>query len=148
MASFVLKTAFTLLLIVACVAADPCIAKNSVGQCGQCIASEQCPQGYYCCPYMKKCVNSGSMPCSYPIANCSPRCYDGSDCSTACKGSTSNPVEFPTKWQLPTCKVGQSAIATSDKFAYTADQLKSDAHAHGPKVALLAVFAAVAVYLF
>eukprot|EP00854_Cymbomonas_tetramitiformis_P015957 gene15957-18919_t len=49
------------------------------GQCESCLTAAQCPDGYFCCPYMKKCVASSSMSCSYPIANCNdPRCYDSS----------------------------------------------------------------------
>ncbi|KAK3263849.1 hypothetical protein CYMTET_27375 [Cymbomonas tetramitiformis] len=54
-------------------------ADGSRGQCESCLTAAQCPDGYFCCPYMKKCVASSSMGCSYPIANCNdPRCYDSS----------------------------------------------------------------------
>jgi len=44
-----------------------CTNAKSVGHCDKCQSSDQCETGY-CCPFMKKCVNSGSDPCSYPIA--------------------------------------------------------------------------------
>jgi len=48
-------------------------------KCAKCVTGAQCASaygpGWYCCPYMKKCVNSASMPCFTPTARCSPRCY-------------------------------------------------------------------------
>jgi hypothetical protein len=55
-----------------------CVPKKSVGQCGKCQTKDQCKTGY-CCPFMKKCVNSGSDSCYYPIANCRPMCYDSAN---------------------------------------------------------------------
>ena len=52
--------------------------------CGNCVASDQCEEGFYCCPYMKKCIQSGSTACYQPIANCNPRCYDNMDVTTTC----------------------------------------------------------------
>ena len=48
---------------------------KSRGQCETCFASSQCIEGYFCCPYMLKCVESSSMACSTPTARCSPRCF-------------------------------------------------------------------------
>merc|ERR1712070_428265 len=53
-----------------------CTADHSLGQCDKCLTGVQCPNGYYCCPYMKRCVASSSMGCQTPIANCRPMCYD------------------------------------------------------------------------
>lgn len=39
-------------------AALACVKPKSVGQCGKCQSKDQCKTGY-CCPFMKKCVNSG-----------------------------------------------------------------------------------------
>jgi len=47
----------------------PCVKPKTVGKCGKCQSKDQCKSGY-CCPYMKKCVNSGSTSCYTPIANC------------------------------------------------------------------------------
>merc|ERR1711924_473755 len=55
--------------------------------------------GYYCCPYMKKCVASSKMGCTYPIAGCRPMCYDSKENS---KCTCSN-KDFPSKWQKKTC---------------------------------------------
>ena len=33
-----------------------CIQPHQLGSCEQCLTSEQCAQGMYCCPFMKKCV--------------------------------------------------------------------------------------------
>jgi hypothetical protein len=54
-----------------------CVAPHSVGQCGQCRTSDQCAEGSFCCPFMKKCVASSFDPCYYPIADCRPVCHDG-----------------------------------------------------------------------
>lgn len=57
-------------------------ADKSRGQCETCFHGDQCIEGYYCCPYMKKCVATSSMGCRTPIANCRPMCYD-SKCDKA-----------------------------------------------------------------
>jgi len=82
-----------------------CVEKQSLGQCQQCLKSEQCGHGKYCCPYMKKCVAGSSDPCYYPIAQCNPRCYDSMD-NSQCQCTN---ADFPDKWQLPTCGSGSSA---------------------------------------
>lgn len=62
---------------------------GSRGKCETCFHGDQCIPGYYCCPYMKKCVSSSSMSCYRPIADCRPICFDskctkenGCDCSS------------------------------------------------------------------
>merc|ERR1711920_118873 len=67
-------------------------AARSRGQCESCLQSDQCPEGYYCCPYMKKCVSSSSMSCFYPIASCSPTCRDSKCTSEGCDCSTCSNV--------------------------------------------------------
>jgi len=68
------------------------------GACESCLTSSHCDEaaGFYCCPYMKKCINAG-MSCRYPIAKCqsptcsSSKCSDGgcpecNNCGTAGPG--------------------------------------------------------------
>ena len=76
-----------------------CVEQNSLGRCENCLHNNQCKKGYYCCPYMKKCVNSSTQQCSSPIADCRPMCYDNNDIN---KCKCSNP-DFPNKWQNKTC---------------------------------------------
>eukprot|EP00092_Neocalanus_flemingeri_P037381 GFUD01040705.1.p1 GENE.GFUD01040705.1~~GFUD01040705.1.p1 ORF type:complete len:464 (+),score=104.46 GFUD01040705.1:119-1393(+) len=71
-----------------------CNGVGDTGQCGQCLKSTDCKSGYYCCPFMRKCVESATMPCSYPIADCRPSCYDSMDPSTC---TCDNP-NFPDNW--------------------------------------------------
>lgn len=59
-------------------------ADHSRGQCETCLVQAHCPEGYYCCPYMKKCVDSGTMPCYQPIANFGSMCYDSSCTNEGC----------------------------------------------------------------
>ena len=61
-------------------------AARSRKQCETCFLDSQCPAGFYCCPYMRKCVLTGSMSCYGEIADCNPRCYDSS--CTAAAGCT------------------------------------------------------------
>lgn len=63
-------------------------AARSRAQCESCIESGQCPDGYFCCPYMKKCVSSSSMSCRYPIASCRPTCHDSKCTSEGCDCSS------------------------------------------------------------
>lgn len=77
---------------------ENCLKPHSVGDCGKCTHKIQCPEGWYCCPYMKLCVSSPSHSCRYPIAECSPTCsefkYDDmKDCQSNCKNR-----DFPTYW--------------------------------------------------
>jgi len=83
-----------------------CTAKASLGKCEKCQTTDQC-QGnganggtWYCCPYMKKCVETSSMPCYTPIANCRPMCYDTKVSTCVCEGGK----KFSTMgWGKPTC---------------------------------------------
>lgn len=57
----------------------PAPADGSRGPCETCFHGDQCQQGFYCCPFMRKCVSSSSMACRYPVAMCrTPTCYDRS----------------------------------------------------------------------
>jgi len=47
----------------------PCVPPRSIGQCGPCLGSEQCTEGY-CCPLKKQCV--GVKSCIPPFADCDP----------------------------------------------------------------------------
>merc|ERR1712137_1507610 len=78
-----------------------CIKKHSVPKCGKCQSHDQCGKGSYCCPYMKKCVNSSSTRCTYPIAGCR-----GSNCSNK---------DFPFNWAGKTCEDTNTDITTPVK---------------------------------
>ena len=65
---------------------------KSRGKCQTCFHQSQCIDGFYCCPYLRKCVSSSSMHCSSPFAECRPLCFDnkcklGKGC-TGCDGCT------------------------------------------------------------
>ena len=66
-----------------------------VGQCGNCLTSNQCQAGMFCCPFMKKCVESSSTTCSGPIARCSG-CSDDIAKADSCPNCQNN--DFPNKW--------------------------------------------------
>ena len=88
-----------------------CTPKKSIGSCQECINSEQCIEGYFCCPYMKVCVKSPYYRCQirpYQSARCNPPCRDNTDlkkCEKYCNNS-----RFPKKWGnnmkglKPTCE--------------------------------------------
>merc|ERR1712070_267693 len=63
-----------------------------IAQCGACVSSSQCIQGY-CCPFMKKCIQVGDRcPAgSTGWAECKPRC------SKVNCPSCSNP-KYPNDW--------------------------------------------------
>eukprot|EP00930_Biecheleria_cincta_P012072 TRINITY_DN11540_c0_g1_i2.p1 TRINITY_DN11540_c0_g1~~TRINITY_DN11540_c0_g1_i2.p1 ORF type:complete len:342 (-),score=38.02 TRINITY_DN11540_c0_g1_i2:283-1212(-) len=90
---------------------DSCeLDKGSDQKCTKCLSTPQCETaygaGWYCCPFMKKCVNSGSMPCSTPIANCKPMCHGtGAQCQSQCSHA-----DFPDSWV--TCKVGGGTVGS------------------------------------
>lgn len=87
-----------------------CVEQNSLGRCENCLHNNQCKKGYYCCPYMKKCVNSSTQQCSIPIADCRPMCYDNTDIN---KCKCSNP-DFPNKWQNKTCTGAGTSTGNHD----------------------------------
>jgi len=79
------------------------VQPRSLTKCMNCLASVQCQTGWFCCPYMKKCVESSSMPCSSSsgpptgaLGKCNPRCYDRMNPFTECSGCTA--PDFPAKW--------------------------------------------------
>lgn len=63
--------------------------------CGMCLKHSDCSDAlgsaYYCCPYMKKCVTSGTR-CGYPIASCRPVCreHQSPASCTGCKAGWLN----------------------------------------------------------
>eukprot|EP00930_Biecheleria_cincta_P055746 TRINITY_DN42023_c0_g1_i1.p1 TRINITY_DN42023_c0_g1~~TRINITY_DN42023_c0_g1_i1.p1 ORF type:complete len:622 (-),score=81.23 TRINITY_DN42023_c0_g1_i1:366-2231(-) len=87
-----------------------CIQKGELGKCERCIHDEQCQEGFHCCPFMKKCVNGGSMTCWTPIAFCQPPCMDtepAHECKCNPKGSKDT---YPDGWQSPTCSTGETPM--------------------------------------
>jgi len=69
---------------------------NYMDWCENCMFSAQCPQGGFCCPYMKKCVSSSSHGCFAPIADCRPPYHEtsqGYPDSRQCGNS-----DFPNNW--------------------------------------------------
>jgi len=77
-----------------------CVAQKSVpNDCSPCRESSQCVGDGFCCPFMKKCVASGSQGCSYPIADCSPRCHDADNCPGCHPSDGSSYAD----WGSPTC---------------------------------------------
>lgn len=92
----------------------PCIKPHSLPKCGQCLTHDQCAEGWYCCPYMKRCVSSGTMPCPTPVASCVPVCHehvsgpDGSGCTTCTN------ADFPKNWAGVTCS-GESDDVDDDE---------------------------------
>jgi len=102
-----------------------CTKKASLGKCEPCQTTDQC-QGnganggtWFCCPYLKKCVETSSMPCSYPIANCRPMCYDSKVSTCVCGGK-----KFSTMgWGKPTCS-GSSGGGNTKPASKPASGLK------------------------
>jgi len=92
-----------------------CVQKQSLGKCQPCLKTEQCEDGRYCCPFMKKCVASSSEGCYAPIAGCRPMCYDSQD-NEQCQCSN---TDFPHNWQLPTCSSPTPASAPTPAPALT-----------------------------
>lgn len=95
------------------------LQRNGDEKCTNCLTHNQCRDAYgsnwFCCPFMKKCVNSSSMSCYYPIADCRPPCHDSTWPLSSCncnnrdfprnwlRGCTDNsPVETPSPAPMPT----------------------------------------------
>lgn len=76
------------------------LQRNGDDKCTNCLTHGQCKEAYddawFCCPYMKKCVNSSSMPCYYPIATCSPPCHDATWPLAGCDHCKNE--DFPNNW--------------------------------------------------
>lgn len=90
------RCALLLLLLAVRSASSTCTAPvKSRGQCQTCFAGAQCIEGYYCCPYMRLCVATSSMPCSNLVRACSPRCFDSSCDATGCEGCTGCELRAP-----------------------------------------------------
>eukprot|EP00929_Paragymnodinium_shiwhaense_P038706 TRINITY_DN20429_c1_g1_i1.p1 TRINITY_DN20429_c1_g1~~TRINITY_DN20429_c1_g1_i1.p1 ORF type:complete len:276 (-),score=34.97 TRINITY_DN20429_c1_g1_i1:370-1197(-) len=75
-----------------------CVEKHSLGRCEPCFSSVMCAQGWYCCPYMKKCVTRCTR-CPYPIADCRPSCFNDDPSMCRC----GNPDFKMHVWQKPLC---------------------------------------------
>jgi len=98
--------------------AEGCIADKSLGKCEKCLKTEQCEGGstayprpagsWFCCPYMKRCIQTSSMGCQSPVAQCSPMCFD-SKVNSQCTCVTS-PVA-PT-WQKASCGAVQQCVGS------------------------------------
>lgn len=75
------------------------LQRNGDEKCTNCLTHNQCRDAYgsnwFCCPFMKKCVNSSSMSCYYPIANCRPPCHDSTWPLSSCNCENS---DFPRNW--------------------------------------------------
>jgi len=69
---------------------------NYLDWCEPCMFSGQCPQGGYCCPYMKKCVSSSSHGCFTPIADCVPPYHESSQ--NYPEGRQCGNSNFPNNW--------------------------------------------------
>jgi len=105
-----------------------CLTKGScsrtVDQCGHCLYNSQCKSGMFCCPFMKKCVQSGSTPCFYPIANCIPPCRESSQgYPNTCKCGE---AKFPNDWMTSGTEaaLGDGNEEGDDTDAFTSDELK------------------------
>ena len=94
-----------------------CIQKGQLGKCERCLHSEQCSNGFYCCPFMKKCVKDGAMQCMTPIAFCQPPCMDNEPIEQCSCNPKLSDDKFPWGWQKPTCKAGeqQQVVTTTPK---------------------------------
>ena len=75
-----------------------CVPAGSLDNCDNCLTGDQCAVGF-CCPYMKKCVETSQTMCYLPIADCRSMCYDSYDpYACNCKNN-----DFPDNWAKPTC---------------------------------------------
>ena len=94
-----------------------CIQKGQLGTCERCLHSEQCQEGFYCCPFMKKCVKDGSQQCMTPIAFCQPPCMDSQPIEQCSCHPKQSDDKFPFGWQKPTCRAGEQphAVTTTPK---------------------------------
>ena len=94
-----------------------CIEKGQLGKCERCIHGEQCAPGFYCCPFMKKCVKDGDQDCMTPIAFCQPPCMDSQPIEQCSCHPKQTDDKFPWGWQKPTCKDGEQphAVTTTPK---------------------------------
>lgn len=94
-----------------------CIQKGQLGACERCLHSEQCADGFYCCPFMKKCVKDGGQQCLTPIAFCQPPCMDSQPIDQCSCHPKQTDDKFPWGWQKPTCKANQQpqVVTTTPK---------------------------------
>ena len=81
-------------------AVPTCRPKKSVEKCGECKTTAECISGF-CCPNMKRCVDSPMMRCSgrsWRFADCKPPCR-AKDLEGMRKCNCRN-SRFPDKWGL------------------------------------------------
>jgi cathepsin B len=74
-----------------------------VNQCGNCVSSVQCKQGF-CCPYMKKCVPDSSTGCTggaTGFGSCRPVCHDALNCPSCAN------QKYPNQWV--NCELGDAS---------------------------------------
>lgn len=82
-----------------------CVPAHSIGQCERCTHNVQCAEGWFCCPFLKMCVEDALTQCpSSMIAACS-NCFERfkpnpEQCESHCDNSA-----FPRTW-LPACSSG------------------------------------------
>lgn len=82
-----------------------CVPAHSIGQCERCTHNVQCAEGWYCCPFLKLCVEDATTQCpAQRVAGCS-NCFERStsnpeQCESGCENSA-----FPRTW-LPECHSG------------------------------------------
>lgn len=81
---------------------ENCVRAHSVGECERCTHDVQCPESWYCCPYMKLCVQNGETQCpTRLVAGCSNCMQRWMPNPEQCEGRCNNPA-FPRTW-LPAC---------------------------------------------
>lgn len=80
-----------------------CVPEHSLGECERCTHGVQCAEGWYCCPFMKVCVQDSTTQCNaMNIAQCSG-CFERFTPNPE-QCTCENPA-FPRSW-LPECHSG------------------------------------------
>lgn len=84
---------------------ENCVPAHSTGECERCTHDVQCPESWYCCPFMKLCVQNAETQCpTRLIAGCNNCHQRWKPNPEECEGSCNNPA-FPRTW-LPECSSG------------------------------------------
>lgn len=85
---------------------ENCVPAHSVDECERCTHNEQCAEGFYCCPYMKLCVEGVDTQCPARSAAVCSNCIERfTPNPEECESSCENPA-FPRTW-LPECRSGR-----------------------------------------
>ena len=94
-----------------------CVQKGQLGKCERRLHSDQCSNGFYYCPLMKKCVKDGATQRVTPIAFCQPPCMDNEPIEQCSCNPKLSDDKFSWGWQKPTCKAGeqQQVVTTTPK---------------------------------